>query len=256
MIAGLASETSSTPTATKSENFMNTVCPLALALTIALTAGTAAAANQSIAIHGIMATHLVLDGKPVRGIPVVQLDMISNSALLKLGTPSDSFYNSVTAPVTIRIDTGNGTLTGKVLTPLTAFMDPTNQMAGFVTDAGSYPLFVSAAGGASGGNSSVGQLVAGSTLAQAYNLSGGVFSCVEAPTAVVQLGSGFGIAPNVFGCAKVNQAVTLRTTIGTVKLTPSFYDTATGTLNSTQTPTNVPFPLNWGAFWTESLPAN
>lgn len=222
---------------------------------------------HGITYHGLVTTDVNVAGSAFQ-FATVRIDLMSRASKVQHAAGTTRYTNSFGSGV-IHIDTGDRTYTARINPgQIYAVADVPNLVAGFGATNGGYLLFVTQAGGQSGGHTTIGataDLLAGvapatyssevsrlgSDLRSATNLTGAAFSCSVEPTYEISQappGIGGGASFPTYGCSTPSAGVTITTSIGPVTLYSPYLD-----YGSPDALPAVPQPysLNWGVFWAE-----
>jgi hypothetical protein len=223
--------------------------------------------ERPITYHGLVATDVKVAGN-VHHFATVRIDLMSTTSRVKHATGTTRYTNS-SGEAFIHIDTGDRTYTAEIHPgQIYAVADVPNLIAGFGATSGGYLLFITQAGGQSGGNTTIGAVAdllaggnagnyssevarLGSDLKTATNLTGAAFSCTVNPTSELSqapLFLGGGASYPTYGCSTPNAGMTIATSIGRITLYSPYLDYGSPT---TLPPVTQPYSLNWGVFWAE-----
>jgi hypothetical protein len=251
------------------KKMMNKIYAMAaVTLLFGLTTASRADDNEKqITYHGLVTTDVNVAGT-VHQFATVRIDLMSKPSKVQHATGTTRYTNSF-GQAFIHIDTGDHTYTAHIKPgQIYAVADVPNLLAGFGATSGGYLLFVTQAGGQSGGHTTiaaVADLLAGgdptnyssevshlgSDLKTATNLTGAAFSCTVEPTSELsQAPPGIGGGPSypTYGCSTPNAGVTIHTNIGPITLYSPYLDYGDP---SALPPVPQPYSLNWGVFWAE-----
>jgi hypothetical protein len=217
-----------------------------------------------ITYHGLVTTDVNVAGN-VHHFATVRIDLLSTISRVQHATGTTRYTNS-SGIAFIHIDTGERTYTAEIHRgQIYAVADLPNLIAGFGASSGGYLLFITQAGGQSGGNTTIGAVAdllaggnagsyssavahLGADLRTATNLTGAAFSCNVNPTSELSQSPFGGASYPTYGCSTPNAGVTIATTIGPITLYSPYLDYGSSTALP---PVPQPYSLNWGVFWSE-----
>ena len=217
-----------------------------------------------ITYHGLVATDVNVAGN-VHHFATARIDLMSTTSRVQHAAGTTRYTNS-SGEAFIYIDTGDRTYTAKIHPgQIYAVADVPNLIAGFGASSGGYLLFITQAGGQSGGNTTIGAVAdllaggnagnysseisrLGSDLKTATNLTGAAFSCTVNPTSELSQSPFGGASYPTYGCSTPNAGVTIATSIGPITLYSPYLDYGSPTALP---PVPQPYSLNWGVFWAE-----
>jgi hypothetical protein len=221
-----------------------------------------------ITYHGLVVTDVQVAGN-VHQFATVRIDLMSTTSTVRHASGTTRYTNSA-GEAFIHIDTGDRTYTAQIQRgQIYAVADVPNLIAGFGASSGGYLLFITQAGGQSGGNTTIGAVAnllaggnpglyssevsgLGSDLKTATNLTGAAFSCTVNPTFELSqepLFFGGGASYPTYGCSAPNAGVTIATSIGRITLYSPYLDDESPA--AAPPPVSQPYSLNWGVFWAE-----
>jgi hypothetical protein len=247
-------------------NKLNTLAAVTLLLGL-MTASRADEDGARITYHGLVATDVNVAGN-VHHFATVRIDLMSKTSRVHHAAGTTRYTNS-SGHAVIHIDTGDRTYTAQINPgQIYAVADVPNLVAGFGATSGGYLLFITQAGGQSGGNTTIGAVAdllaggspgnysseisrLGSDLKTATNLTGAAFSCTVDPTSELSQAPsaiGGGASYPTYGCSTPNAGVTIATSIGPITLYSPYLDYGNPTALP---PVPQPYSLNWGVFWAE-----